>query len=76
MTVQSATTTDLRRQAGWLPDQDALEAWLAGHRGRVEDQGDDVALHPVIIEFQNLIDTDPVVRMYVERMIQQVPDLP
>ena len=29
---------------------------------------------PVLTEFQELIDTDPVVRMYVEQMIAQVPD--
>lgn len=65
---------DVRRQAGWLPEQDALESWLAGHRERVEAAADRVKLHPVILEFQTLIATDPVVRMYVERMISQVPE--
>lgn len=66
--------TDVRRRAGWLPnDQDDLEAWLAGHRQRVEARGEHVALHPVITEFQDLIDTDPTVRMYLNQMIQQVP---
>lgn len=32
-----------------------------------------VALHPVLIEFRQLIETDPVVRMYVHQMIEQVP---
>ena len=27
---------DVKRRAGWLPDQDALESWLAGHRERVD----------------------------------------
>ncbi len=54
-------------------DQDELEAWLAGHRERVEARGEDIALHPVILEFQRLIDTDPVVRMYMSEMIAQVP---
>ncbi|MDP9093341.1 MAG: phosphatidylserine decarboxylase family protein [Actinomycetota bacterium] len=64
---------DVRRQAGWLPrHQDDLEAWLAGHRERVEARGEQ-ALHPVIAEFQELIDTDPVVRMYLNQMITQVP---
>ena len=58
---------DVRRRAGWLPDdQDDLESWLAGHRERVEARGEQVVLHPVITEFQELIDTDPVVRMYLE----------
>ena len=65
---------DVRRRAGWLPaDQDDLEAWLAGHRERVEAKGEQVKLHPVIAEFQELIDTDSVVRMYLNQMITQVP---
>jgi phosphatidylserine decarboxylase len=65
---------DVRRQAGWLPDdQDDLESWLAGHRERVEARGEQVVLHPVLVEFQELIDTDPVVRMYIHQMIAQVP---
>ena len=49
--------------AGWLPeDQDDLESWLDGHRELVEARGEQVPLHPVLSEFQELIDTDPVVR--------------
>jgi phosphatidylserine decarboxylase len=73
MTIRSHPV-DVKRQAGWLPeDQDDLEAWLAGHRDRVEARGEQIVLHPVIAEFQELIDTDPVVRMYVHQMIDQVP---
>jgi phosphatidylserine decarboxylase len=65
---------DVRRRAGWLPeDQDDLESWLEGHRERAEARGEQVVLHPVLTEFQELIDTDPVVRMYVNQMIAQVP---
>jgi len=65
---------DVRRRAGWLPDrQDELECWLAGHRERVKTKGEQVVLHPVISEFQQLIDSDPVVRMYIHQMIDQVP---
>ena len=65
---------DVRRRAGWLPqDQDDLESWLAGHRERVEAKGGQVVLHPVLTEFQELLDTDPVVLMYVNQMIAQVP---
>ena len=65
---------DVRRRAGWLPDdQEDLEAWLAGHRERVEAKGEQAVLHPVLIEFQELIDSDPVVRMYLNQMIAQVP---
>jgi len=73
MTTRS-DAMDVRRQAGWLPDdQDDLESWLAGHRERVEYRGEQVALHPVMVEFQELIDTDPVVRMYMHQWIAQVP---
>jgi phosphatidylserine decarboxylase len=55
-----------------LPEQEDLEDWLAGHRERVAaDQ--QVALHPVLVEFQQLIESDPVVRMYLHQMIEQVP---
>jgi phosphatidylserine decarboxylase len=65
---------DVRRRAGWLPDgQDELESWLSGHRRRVQAKGEQVELHPAIAEFQELIDSDPVVRMYVHRMIAEVP---
>ena len=67
-------SVDVRRQAGWLPEQEDLESWLAGHRERVEARGEQVVLHPVMLEFQELIDTDPVVRMYLNQMIAQVPN--
>ena len=51
-----------------------LEAWLDGQRQRVEARGETVVVHPVITEFQELIDSDPVVRMYVHQMIAQVPN--
>jgi phosphatidylserine decarboxylase len=69
-----AHEVDVRRRAGWLPgDQDELESWLAGHRERVEARGEEVVLHPVLTELQELMDTDPVVRMYMNQMIAQVP---
>jgi phosphatidylserine decarboxylase len=39
----------------------------------VEARGEQVVLDPVISEFQELIDSDPVVRMYVHQMVAQVP---
>ncbi len=53
--------------------QDDLEAWIAGHREHVQARGDGVRLHPVIVEFQELIANDPIVRMYMTQMIEQVP---
>ncbi len=76
--VRSMTTgpvaVDVQRQAGWLPkDQDDLESWLDGHREHVEAKGEQVMLHPVLTEFQELIDGDAVVRLYMNQMIAQVP---
>ncbi|MBV9204912.1 MAG: phosphatidylserine decarboxylase family protein, partial [Actinobacteria bacterium] len=72
--TDSFAAVDVRRQGGWLPeDQEDLEAWLAGHRERVRSKDEQVVLHPVIAEFEDLIDTDPVVRMYLNQMIAQVP---
>jgi phosphatidylserine decarboxylase len=57
---------DVRRRAGWLPeDQDDLESWLDGHRERVEARGEHVPLHPMLTEFQELIDTDPSYCQYL-----------
>jgi hypothetical protein len=50
-----------------------LEAWLDGHRRRVDALADQIELHPVIREFRELIHSDPVVRMYGNQMIAQVP---
>ncbi|WP_285243189.1 phosphatidylserine decarboxylase family protein [Pseudarthrobacter sp. fls2-241-R2A-127] len=63
----------ISRPGGWLPEQDELEDWLAGHRERVEARPEDSPLHPVIVEFQELIASDPVVRLYMTEMIEQVP---
>jgi phosphatidylserine decarboxylase len=66
---------DVQRRAGWLPEsQDDLESWLDGHCERVEARGEQAELHPVLTEFQELINADPVVRMYLDQMIAQVPD--
>ena len=71
--AENSQKTDVKRQAGWLPHQDALEAWLAGHRQRVEAKGEQVVLHPVVAGFRDLLDRQPVLRMYAERMIAEVP---
>ncbi len=69
-----ADEVDVQRRAGWLPEaQEDLESWLEGHRQRVEARDSETALHPAVGEFKALIDRDPVVRMYVNEMIAQVP---
>lgn len=73
--TQNGFAGDVRRQAGWLPaTQDSLEEWLAGHRQRVEAKVGNVELHPAVEDFRRLIASDPVVGMYVSRMIAQVPE--
>lgn len=67
-----ADTENVRRAAGWLPPQDDLEEWLAALRKRAEARADR-PWHPAIAEFGQLIDDDPVVRMYVHQMIEQEP---
>jgi phosphatidylserine decarboxylase len=61
------------RPGRWLPHQDSLEDWLEGLVREVRDQADGVTLRPVIAEFRQLIARDPVVRMYLTQMIEQVP---
>jgi phosphatidylserine decarboxylase len=74
MTSRSESRSAPQR-AGWLPaNQEDLESWLECHGERTENRGDDVVLHPVLVEFQQLIDTDPLVRLYLNEMIAQVPE--
>src|SRR3954452_19642625 len=61
------------RPGRWLPDQDSLEAWLEGLTQKVEEKPSDAPLHPVVEEFRQLIERDPIVRMDLTRMIEQVP---
>ena len=68
----SSHPVDVRRDAGWLPEQEDLEDWLSGRSERAESRGER-PLHPVVAQFRDLIDTDPVVRLYLNQMISQVP---
>ena len=69
----STDPSEAKRRAGWMPmEQDDLEAWLQGHREQVE-AGGDAPLHPSVAALGELIDSDPLLRMYAERMIAEVP---
>jgi len=71
----AASSAEIMRHriGGWLPsDQGALEAWLAGLSNKVEI-AEPTEFHPVIVEFRELIASDPIVRMYMEQMIAEVP---
>lgn len=67
------TEHEIRRSAGWLPAQQDLEQWLAGHAQSVAERGADHPLHPAVADFQALLDADPLLGMYVRRMIDEVP---
>lgn len=71
----SAGSSDLKRRGGWLPQgQDELEDWLDGRIRQMGNLGDAGPFrHPVIQEFAHLIETDAIVRMYMTRMIEEVP---
>ncbi|ROQ30916.1 phosphatidylserine decarboxylase [Frondihabitans sp. PhB188] len=73
MSTQDAPS-DHKRRNGWLPaNQDDLETWLEGHQTRVDARPADKAMQLVVTEFRELIDTEPVVRLYLTEMIDQVP---
>jgi len=56
----------------WLPaEPDALQAWLHSFKVKAEKRG--ASRHPVIQEFTDLLENDPIVRMYFTRMISEVP---
>jgi phosphatidylserine decarboxylase len=57
----------------WLPNQEAaLGRWYGVISEAVRERSG-AKLHTVIRRFQKLIDDDPVVRMYMTEMIQQIP---
>ncbi|PCH42429.1 phosphatidylserine decarboxylase protein [Wolfiporia cocos MD-104 SS10] len=67
------------RVGGWLPrDQRILERWLAKRIAAVEERWRraDESLHPVIQEFQALIEGDPIIYMGFHEMFEQVPTKP
>jgi len=71
----TAATGAPYRVGKWLPsDQAHLENWLEGiiHKTRTEER----ALHPVIADFQSLIESDAQVFMLFNQMFEQVPRRP
>jgi phosphatidylserine decarboxylase len=64
------------RVGGWLPkDHKVLEKWLSRNIAEVESKGSR-ALHPVIQDFQRLIDEDAIIYMGFHQMFEQVPAKP
>ena len=63
------------RVAEWLPSDHAhLERWLDGMIQKTDAHSR--ALHPVIADFQHLIESDPEVFMLFNQMFEQVPRKP
>lgn len=64
------------RVGRWLPeDHLLLQSWLGKLIERVETKKA-VPLHPVIQEFQDLIENDPVIYMLFHQMFHQIPNKP
>ena len=63
------------RVGRWLPsDQAILDRWL--HDLVEEVDAHPEPLHPVIQEFEDLIESDPAIYMYFHQMFAQLPDRP
>jgi phosphatidylserine decarboxylase len=60
------------RAGHWLPKEpELLQAWLHNFKTRARER--EPSRHPVIQEFADLIESDPIVRMYFTGMIGEVP---
>ena len=60
------------RLGRWLPfDQEALNVWMLSTIEKAEKKK--APFHPVIQEFQEMIESDPVMLMYFTQMFQQQP---
>lgn len=63
------------RVGAWLPsDQAVLENWLTTLIAEVD--AEEKPLHPVIVEFKELIEGDPEIYMLFHQMFDQVPKKP
>jgi phosphatidylserine decarboxylase len=67
------------RVGGWLPrDQSVLEAWIDKVLVKVRQRAraGEPFIHSTIVDFQNLIETDPEIWMGFHQMLEQVPTVP
>jgi phosphatidylserine decarboxylase len=74
--MNATTGIDLPFRVGkWLPSDEAfLAKWLEAIIQKT--QADAKALHPVIAEFQSLIENDAMIAMLFNQMFGQVPKKP
>lgn len=61
------------RQAPWLPEDYESAARIVATLFERTDLSEKRKFHPVILEFKALIERDPVVRMAITSMIDQIP---
>jgi phosphatidylserine decarboxylase len=65
----------MNRSGGWLPrERRHLSRWLRGTRAAALRRA--AEFHPVIQEFQTMIESDPVMLMYFTRMFEEQPSRP
>lgn len=71
----SAVTSITSRLGGWLPSNPShLGQWLKSTKEEAEKNA--APFHPVIQEFQEMIESDPVMYMYFTQMFEEQPDIP
>jgi phosphatidylserine decarboxylase len=70
-----AASTRPSRHGGWLPSNpDQLDLWLKNITEEAETKA--APFHPVIREFEQLIESDPILYMYFTQMFQEQPHRP
>ena len=70
-THEGMSTQDYKQRGGWLPEQDDLESWLK--RLEETERESHEPLHPAVERLRELVESDPTLRMYAIRTIEQVP---
>ena len=67
----NGTKQQSAQDAGWTPKyHEQTRIWLENQSTTLSDK----PLHPVIKEFQDLIENNPLIRMALNKMIEQVPE--
>jgi phosphatidylserine decarboxylase len=73
--VSKAVSNRMNRSGGWLPrERRHLSKWLRGTRTAAYRRA--AEFHPVIREFQTMIESDPMLLMYFTRMFEEQPRKP
>jgi phosphatidylserine decarboxylase len=74
-TLKTSSISQTSRLGNWLPWEPAfLNLWLKKTIRAAKKTN--APFHPVMVEFQQMIETDPVMNMYFTQMFQQQPSFP